>query len=209
MSASPSRWFNALRAGPAHLLICHRHTPSSTTVPERRSCKQGHLLTHLLQSRTQPQQDLQDGHCGAPGLWPGGRGVGVWGGSQAGQQRNSTGALALLVFLGGPCNTISKYKSKSIKGADTLPPSPSSTHLYSHPPPFPRASALGTQKEKSGVGPALGEGPAEQSPPDQALGRGQGGALRPAPSSTFWGNSPRNGAPPGLPQACTPRLCER
>lgn len=31
------------------------------------------------------------------------------------------------------------------------------------------------------MGPALGEGPAEQSPPDQALGGGQGGALRPPP----------------------------
>ena len=82
--------------------------------------------------------------------------------------------MALLVFFGGPCNTISKYKSTSIKGADTLPSSPNSAHLYSHPSPLPRASALGTQKEKSGVGPALGEGPAEWSPQGQAFGGGQG-----------------------------------
>ena len=34
-----SIWFNASRAGPVHLLICHRHTPSSTAVPKGRPRK--------------------------------------------------------------------------------------------------------------------------------------------------------------------------
>ena len=132
-----SRRFNASRAGPVHLLICHRHTPSSTTVPEGRPRKA--TFSHTS-SRADPSPS-KICRTATVGSWP----LGVGGGSEAGQQRNSTGALALLVFLGGPCNTISKYKSKSIKGADTLPPSPSSAHLYSS---IPQSLCLGDPKRE-------------------------------------------------------------
>lgn len=113
------------------------HTPSSTTVPEGRPRKA--TFSHAS-SRADPSPS-KICRTATVGSWP----LGVGGGSEAGQQRNSTGALALLVFLGGPCNTISKYKSKSIKGADTLPPSPSSAHLYSS---IPQSLCLGDPKRE-------------------------------------------------------------
>lgn len=168
VSASPSRWFNASRAGPVHLLICHRHIPSSTTVPEVRPRKASFSHTSS-RADPSPRKICRTATVGSLGPLGGGE----W--SQTGQQRNSIGALALLIFLGGPCNTISKYKSKSIKGADTLPSSPNSAHLHLLPPfSVPQSLCLGDPKGEEWGGPCPGRGASRMESPRPGIWWGSG-----------------------------------